>query len=105
MWRRSAPTSIVLASPLEILMQPSPHSPFARPALHLLLALGFGAAFLWPIFAFTQPSKTFHFSYGAWLLSLVALFLVSRGGKAAEEPAEGHESTPPAAASNDEPVS
>lgn len=76
------------------MQQPPANDPFARPALHVLLALGFGAAFLWPIFAFTQPSKTFHFSYGAWLLSLVALFLVSRGNRSAAGVGEGHESLP-----------
>jgi hypothetical protein len=60
----------------------------------VLLALGFGAAFLWPIFAFTQPSRTFHFMYGAWLLSLGALYLVSRGASAHSEGAS--ESLPPA---------
>lgn len=49
-----------------------------RPALHLLLALGFAVAFLWPIFAMTRPASTFHFLYGAWVLALAALFVVSR---------------------------
>ncbi|MEY4548222.1 MAG: hypothetical protein RL685_4417 [Pseudomonadota bacterium] len=86
------------------MQQKSSNDPFARPALHVLLALGFGAAFLWPIFAFTQPSKTFHFMYGAWLLSLGALYLVSRGGSATA--GAGLESMPPASvdATKDEAV-
>jgi hypothetical protein len=71
------------------------NNPFARPALHVLLALAFGAAFHFPIFAFTQPSKTFHFFYGAWLLALGALFLVSRGRRAS---GDGLESLPPPSA-------
>jgi hypothetical protein len=55
----------------------------ARPALHVLLTLGFAAAFFWPILAFTEPSRTFHFSYLAWLGSLGALILVSRRDSAA----------------------
>lgn len=83
------------------MQQPTVNDPFARPALHVLLGLGFAVAFHWPIFAFTQPSKTFHFFYGAWLLSLGALYLVSRGRKATA--GGGHESLPPvsADASND----
>jgi len=50
-----------------------------RPALHVLLALAFAFAFFWPIFAMTRPSATFHFLYLSWLLSLLALFAVSRG--------------------------
>jgi hypothetical protein len=72
----------------------STNDPFARPALHVLLALAFAAAFHWPIFAFTQPSKTFHFTYGAWLLSLVALVLVSRGKRLAAS--DEQDSIPPA---------
>jgi hypothetical protein len=49
-----------------------------RPALHLLLALAFAAAFFWPIFTMTRPMDTFHFLYSAWILSLAALFAVSR---------------------------
>ena len=49
-----------------------------RPALHLLLAIGFVVAFCWPILAMTRPGQTFHFLYGSWLLSLVALFAISR---------------------------
>jgi hypothetical protein len=50
-----------------------------RPALHVLLALAFAIAFFWPIFAMTRPSATFHFLYLSWLVSLLALFAVSRG--------------------------
>ena len=49
-----------------------------RPALHLLLALGFSVAFLWPIFAMTRPVDTFHFLYGAWILAIAASFIISR---------------------------
>lgn len=72
---------------------------FARPALHVLLALGFMAAFLWPMFAFTRPSQTVHFSYGAWLLCLTALFLISRSN--GEDGSAINESMPPAGAAND----
>jgi len=54
------------------------HVILGRPALHLLLALGFAVAFLWPIFAMTRPANTFHFLYGAWILALAALFVFSR---------------------------
>lgn len=51
----------------------------ARPALHLLLALGFAVVFCWPILAMTRPAQTFHFLYVSWIFSLVALFAISRG--------------------------
>jgi hypothetical protein len=67
-----------------------------RPALHVLLALAFAVAFFWPMFAMTRPSATFHFLYLSWLVSLVALFAVSRGrsadapgGDAGQEGQEG----------------
>jgi hypothetical protein len=49
-----------------------------RPALHILLAVAFGVAFFWPIFAMTRATQTFHFLYGSWLLALVALFAIGR---------------------------
>jgi hypothetical protein len=49
-----------------------------RPALHILLALGFVVAFCWPILAMTRPGQTFHFLYVSWMISLVALFAISR---------------------------
>ena len=62
----------------------------SRPALHLLLALAFAVAFFWPIFVLNRPAQTFRFLYLAWLLSLVALFFVSRGssGDAPSVPGE-----------------
>ncbi len=54
------------------------HIILGRPALHVLLGLGFAVAFFWPIFAMTRPADTFHFLYGAWILALVAAFIVSR---------------------------
>ena len=53
-----------------------------RPALHLLLALAFAVAFCWPILAMTRPAHTFHFLYTSWIISLAALFAVSRGASA-----------------------
>jgi len=50
-----------------------------KPALHVLLALVFTGAFLFPMFAITGPRKTFWFLHGAWTLSALALFLISRG--------------------------
>ncbi|MEY4549544.1 MAG: hypothetical protein RL685_5739 [Pseudomonadota bacterium] len=49
-----------------------------RPALHLLLACAFVAAFCWPILAMTRPTQTFHFLYISWITSLVVLFAISR---------------------------
>jgi FtsH-binding integral membrane protein len=49
-----------------------------RPALHLLLTCAFIAAFCWPILAMTRPTQTFHFLYVSWIISLVALFAISR---------------------------
>lgn len=65
-----------------------------RPALHLLLALGFAVAFCWPILAMTRPGQTFHFLYVSWIISLVALFAISRAtpcdsAEAASHPDEG----------------
>lgn len=57
----------------------------ARPALHVVLALVFAVAFLWPIFAMTNPAETFNFLYVAWFLSLVAIFIVSRGEEARDD--------------------
>jgi hypothetical protein len=54
------------------------HVILGRPAIHLLLGLAFVVAFFFPIFAMTRPTETFHSLYGAWLLSLVALFAISR---------------------------
>lgn len=79
------------------LNQIRPHDAFARPALHVLLTLGFAAAFLWPIFAFTQPIETFHFSYVVWLLSLAALFRVSRSGDTSPRDPDTQTSAPPSA--------
>jgi hypothetical protein len=50
-----------------------------QPALHIVIALGFAVAFLWPIFVFSEPSHTFHFLYVAWLSSILASFAISRG--------------------------
>jgi len=60
----------------------------ARPALHVVLALVFAAAFFWPIFAMEKPARTFNFLYLVWFISLVALFVVSRGEEAREEDEE-----------------
>jgi hypothetical protein len=51
----------------------------ARPALHVVLALLFAGAFLWPMFAMEKPAHTFKFLYLGWGLCLVVLFAVSRG--------------------------
>lgn len=50
-----------------------------QPALHIVIALGFGVAFLWPIFVLREPRHTFHFLYAAWLSSILASFAISRG--------------------------
>jgi hypothetical protein len=50
-----------------------------QPALHIVIALGFAVAFLWPIFVFTQPQHTFHFLYAAWFSAIGASFALSRG--------------------------
>jgi hypothetical protein len=54
------------------------HIILGRPAIHVLLALAFGAAFFWPIFALTRPTETFHALYLGWFVCLGALFAVSR---------------------------
>lgn len=54
------------------------HIILGRPALHVLLGLACAVAFFWPIFALTRPAETFHFLYGSWIVSLGALFAVSR---------------------------
>ena len=56
-----------------------------RPALHILLALAFAVSFFWPIFAMTHATQTFHFLYGSWLLSLIVLFVISRGRAETED--------------------
>jgi hypothetical protein len=65
------------------------HVILGRPAIHLLLGLAFVVAFFFPIFAMTRPTETFHFLYVAWLLSLVALFAISRAVPGAEAGDEG----------------
>jgi hypothetical protein len=55
-----------------------PRKILGRPALHVVIALCFAAAFCWPIFVLDRPTQTFHFLYAAWLLSLVALFAIGR---------------------------
>lgn len=62
-----------------------------RPALHLLLALGFAVAFCWPILAMTRPGQTFHFLYVSWIISLLALFAIGRATPA--DSAEALEAT------------
>ena len=57
----------------------------ARPALHVVLALVFAVAFLWPIFALEQPARTFNFLYLVWMVCLAALFFVSRGEEAKDD--------------------
>jgi hypothetical protein len=59
-----------------------------RPAFHIILTLCFSVAFLWPIFALTRPTHTFHFLYLAWFLCLGALFAISRGREPRD--LEGH---------------
>jgi hypothetical protein len=61
-----------------------------RPALHLLLALAFAVAFCWPILAMTRPGQTFHFLYVSWMISLVALFAISRAAPADSAEAPNH---------------
>src|SRR5262245_49194057 len=65
------------------------HVILSRPAIHLLLGVAFAVAFFCPIFAMTRPTETFHFLYLAWLLSLVALFAISRVLPAPAEEAPG----------------
>ena len=65
------------------------HVILSRPAIHLLLGVAFAVAFFWPIFAMTRPAATFHFLYLAWLLSLVALFAISRVLPGPSEEASG----------------
>ena len=60
----------------------------ARPALHVVLALVFAVAFFWPIFAMTQPARTFNFLYLVWFGSLAVLFAVSRGVEARDDEGE-----------------
>jgi hypothetical protein len=50
-----------------------------QPALHIVVALSFAVAFLWPIFVLTQPRHTFHFLYVAWFLAIIASLALSRG--------------------------
>jgi hypothetical protein len=57
-----------------------------RPALHLLLAMAFAVAFLWPIFALTRPTHTFHFLYASWIASLIVLFVISGAEISGAEP-------------------
>jgi hypothetical protein len=67
-----------------------------QPALHIVIALGFAVAFLWPIFVLTQPRHTFHFLYAAWFSSILASLAISRG--LPPEPAsdtDGGELAPP----------
>jgi hypothetical protein len=63
------------------------HVILGRPAIHLLLGLAFAVAFFFPIFALTRPTQTFHSLYGVWLLSLVALFAISRAAAGAPDEA------------------
>lgn len=79
-----------------------PYDAFARPALHVLMTLGFAAAFLWPIFAFTRPIQTFHFSYVVWLLSLATLLRVSRSDDAGASDPDTQHSAPPSAPASQE---
>ena len=62
-----------------------------RPALHGLLTVLFGGAFMWPMFALTSARQTWWFLHVAWGLSMVGLLLVSRGRESSEE--EEEEST------------
>lgn len=50
-----------------------------QPALHIVLALAFGAAFAWPMFVLTRPTQTVYFLYAAWLAAILAAFALSRG--------------------------
>jgi hypothetical protein len=64
------------------------HQSLGRPALHILLALAFAVSFFWPIFAMTRATQTFHFLYASWLLSLIVLFVISRGREQTEDMVE-----------------
>ena len=50
-----------------------------QPALHIVVALSFLAAFAWPIFVLTEPRQTFYFLYAAWFSAIVASLALSRG--------------------------
>jgi hypothetical protein len=65
----------------------------ARPALHVVLALIFAVAFLWPIFAMEKPARTFNFLYLVWMACLAALFFVSRGEEGKDDEDEDAEAT------------
>jgi hypothetical protein len=65
-----------------------------RPALHLLLSFAFVVAFCWPILAMTRPAQTFHFLYVSWIISLVALFAISRAPVDSEEAMDQGEAPP-----------
>ena len=54
------------------------HIILGRPAIHVLLGIAFTVAFFWPIFTMARPTDTFHSLYATWIVSLVALFAVSR---------------------------
>ncbi len=72
-----------------------------RPALHLLLALAFAVAFIWPILAMTRPGQTFHFLYGSWMISLLALFAISRATPTDAAETLNHGENQPDASSDD----
>jgi hypothetical protein len=88
-----------LSPSITTLKRPSFSRALGRPALHVLMALGFAAAFVWPMFAFTQPDQTVRFTYLAWMLSWATLFLISRGKGDAVDPNVVHDSMPPSSAS------
>jgi hypothetical protein len=64
---------------MPVMQNRSPRRILGQPALHIVIALGFAVAFLWPIFVFTEPRHTFHFLYAAWFSSILASFAISRG--------------------------
>jgi hypothetical protein len=49
----------------------------ARPGLHIVFGVLCTLAFTWPFLTFGQPSHTWIFLHGAWMLSVGLLFLMS----------------------------
>jgi hypothetical protein len=50
-----------------------------KPPFHLLLALLFGGAFVWPFFATMSPLHTWTFLYVTWGLAVLVLALFAAG--------------------------
>lgn len=56
-----------------------------RPQFHALIGCLFAGAFAFPFLAITGARKAFWFVHAAWLLSLVAAAILSRGEEGAND--------------------